>query len=172
MGVAGDFLPAQVFVGVIFSLQASLKKIEDQLQAACGAFLCVSPDFPFEHTTYYEAEMGHQLRRRFYCFRTPIPVERLSAIKHLSNQWEQEFAIDGKRIVNLDPGYLTPYQVVLLTTKNYAHRIALARGIYAELTYTYRQGAFYVLPWTYPDFCFDETKVFFKSVRDLFFALS
>ena len=42
--------------------------------------------------------------------------------------------------------------LVLATTKNYAHRIYLGEGIYAEVTLVYRNHTFEALPWSYPDY--------------------
>jgi hypothetical protein len=41
---------------------------------------------------------------------------------------------------------------VLLTTKNYTHRIYLKHGIYAEVTLYYKDGSFRPWDWTYPDY--------------------
>jgi hypothetical protein len=41
---------------------------------------------------------------------------------------------------------------VLATTKDFAHRIPLHDGIYAEVTLLYRNKDYVPLPWTYPDY--------------------
>jgi hypothetical protein len=81
-----------------------------------------------------------------------IGQDQLADIKLVTNALEQARAADGRRRVNIDPGYLLLERFVLATGKNYSHRIYLGRGIYADLTLIYRQGAFRALPWTYPDY--------------------
>jgi len=46
---------------------------------------------------------------------------------------------------------LTLHNLVLATTRDYAHRVYVRDGIHAELTLLYRSGGRQSLPWTYPD---------------------
>ncbi len=55
--------------------------------------------------------------------------------------------------------------MVLATTKSYDHRAYLGEGIYAELTYRYRQGSYRPLEWTYPDYRQESAIRFFNDVR-------
>ncbi|MCX6827557.1 MAG: DUF4416 family protein, partial [candidate division Zixibacteria bacterium] len=59
---------------------------------------------------------------------------------------------EGKRRINIDPGYLTLDRLVLATGKDAAHRIYLRKGVYAEVTLIYHSGSFQPLPWSYPDY--------------------
>ena len=70
------------------------------------------------------------------------------------------------RPLNLDPGYLTEEKLVLASTKDHAHRIYLARGIYAEVTLHYQGGRWQSHDWTYPDFQRDDYHIFFTQCRD------
>jgi hypothetical protein len=86
-------------------------------------------------------------------FRDPALPDRLAALKQASNQIEDRWKRDGgKRRVNIDPGYLSASQLVLASTKPFAHRIYIERGIWAEVTLLFKQGSFTSLPWTYPDY--------------------
>jgi hypothetical protein len=58
----------------------------------------------------------------------------------------------GGRRVNIDPGYLAGAKFVLLTGKDYSHRLYLGEGIYGEVTLVVQRGGFSPLPWTYPDY--------------------
>jgi hypothetical protein len=64
-----------------------------------------------------------------------------------------------RRRINLDPGYLTEAKVVLATTKDYAHRIYLGSGIFAEVALRYKEAAksFVPLEYTYRDYEAAET---------------
>jgi len=65
---------------------------------------------------------------------------------------EERFSLGGRRLVNLDPGYVARERLVLATGKNYAHRIYLNQEVYGDLTLLYEQGKFQALPWTYLDY--------------------
>ena len=66
----------------------------------------------------------------------------------------QSFSADGKRNVNIDPGYLTLANVILATTKGYSHRIYLGKGIYGEVTLLYKEKDKTFVPniFTYSDY--------------------
>lgn len=130
-----------------------------------GPAALVQAPFPFDHTDYYEAEMGAPLSKHLVAFERLIEPEELPACKLSTNRLEEELSKDGRRRVNLDPGYLTPARLVLASTKDFAHRIYLGGGIYGEVTLLYRKGAFTPLPWTYPDYRGPATLTFLKRVR-------
>ncbi len=130
-----------------------------------GAIDMVSLWFPFDFTTYYAPEMGSPLFRRVLAFKTLIQQTGLVDIKLATNEIERAYSAGGKRRVNLDPGYLVHERLVLATGKNYSHRIYLDKGIYADLTLTYRRGAFEALPWTYPDYAHYHLMSFLERVR-------
>jgi hypothetical protein len=104
--------------------------IEQRLTAAFGVIEQASALFPVTYTDYYAPEMGAQLQKKFLSFAEMIDVARLPEIKNFTNALEAEFALNGKRQINIDPGYVTHAQMVLATTKDYSHRIYLGEGIY------------------------------------------
>jgi hypothetical protein len=73
-------------------------------------------------------------------------------VKRLTNEIELDYAAEGKRRFNLDPGIMTLGNFVLATGKNNAHRIYLGQGIFADLTLIYRSKTYCPLEWTYPDY--------------------
>ena len=72
------------------------------------------------------------------------------------------------RPVNLDPGYIEHAKVILASTKNFYHRMYLARGIFGEVTMHFRDGAYEFFPWTYPDYKSAEYQRFFLELRDIY----
>lgn len=106
---------------------------------------------PFNFTKYYEPEMGPDLRRSIISFEKNISAEKIVDIKLLTSEMENSFRIDGKRKVNIDPGYLDHNKVILATAKGGKHTIYLGNGIYADHLLWYGKG-WQPLPWTYPDF--------------------
>ena len=129
----------------------------------------------FEHTPYYAQEYGSGLVRRIWAFEKLIDPGELAAIKTRTNELEHLSAVDGKRRVNLDSGYVSMAKLVLATTKNHGHRIYIgkspdANGIYAEVTLHYRDKAF--RPWecTYPDYATPEYCALFETIRRQYIA--
>ncbi len=111
--------------------------------------------------------MGGNLTRQFISFKRLIASDSLAGIKIFTNKVE-EFLADpetGKRMVNIDPGYLALEKVVLASTKNYSHRIHLSKGIYADLAYRFINKSYAPLEWTYPDYMWDDTIALFNRWR-------
>jgi hypothetical protein len=114
--------------------------------------------------------MGEPLYRRFLFFRDFIRPDILSDIKLATNDIERDMSIDGKRCINLDPGYLTLAKIVLASTKDYSHRIYLKDGIHAEVTLIYSKETKEYLPNinTYNDYKDERHKKIFLLARELF----
>jgi hypothetical protein len=102
--------------------------------------------------TYYAKEMGNHLSRFIVISDKTFPRSELLSTKLTGLSWENQFAVDGKRMVNVDIGFLSAENFVLATTKNYSHRIFIGQDIFADLTFEFKQGEFRALPWTYPDY--------------------
>ncbi|MFH1791485.1 MAG: DUF4416 family protein [Candidatus Omnitrophota bacterium] len=120
---------------------------------------------PFAETDYYEDELGKGLLRVFFSFRDLVPLEQAFVSKIVSGRVERKFSKDNRRRVNIDPGYVSAGKLVLFTTKDYSHRIHVARGIYAEVTLKFEKKEFQPWPWTYPDFKTAPYRRFFEKVR-------
>lgn len=158
---------AKLFVAIL-APQHLLREAETSLDSAFGPLDLRSHIFAFTFTDYYQEEMGSHLYRYFVAPRTLITQDALPDIKHRTNEIERQFSDSGERSrrrINLDPGYLTSAKVVLASTKDYAHRIYLDRGIYGDLHFRYEQGRYQPLPWTYPDYRTPEALTFFAEMR-------
>jgi len=145
------------------------------LEAACnrlseifGPIDYESDLLPFDHTRYYAAEFGEGLMRRIIAFAELIDPGRLAEIKRLTNNLEMVWAREGKRRINLDPGYVSLAKLVLATTKNHGHRVYLGQGIYAEVTLRYRDKTFRPWEWTYPDYASPPYIAIFNHIRELY----
>jgi hypothetical protein len=132
----------KLIAALMSSDTALMNEIERRLSEKFGEFDLASELFPFDYTDYYTQEMGGNLQKKFISFSEMVMIETLPDIKNFTNDLEQQHADDGKRRINIDPGYVTHAQMVLATTKPYTHRIYLGKGIYAELTYICRRKTF------------------------------
>jgi hypothetical protein len=168
MGKALRPAPVKLVCGFIFRdgkvFSAALKK----LTGAFGPVDFQSPPRAFSYTDYYEDEMGPGLLRVFVSFKRLVGPARLVAIKTATNRIESSLSARGRRRVNLDPGYVDHAKLVLATTKDFSHRIYLDKGIFAEVTLSFRGRSFRNLEWTYPDYRTDEYITIFNHIRSLY----
>lgn len=171
MGDIHDPTPVLLLIAASSRYEAALAWGLRESEAEFGGAAAVSDAFDFTETNYYDAEMGVGLKKQFWVFAQPINPGRLAAIKRQTNFWEAEYAglrtHAEPRPLNLDPGYLTLAKLVLASTKDHAHRIYLADGIYAEVTLSFRKGGWQPFEWTYPDYRRDDFQQFFTRCREL-----
>lgn len=157
--------PAKLVIGFFLKEKGLEIRVVKALADKYGAVDMASSWFPFNFTNYYNDEMGTPLFRRLIAFKQLIHQVSLPDIKLFTNDLENEHSINGKRMVNIDPGYLLHERFVLATGKNFSHRIYIGKGIYADLTLIYKKGDFEPLPWTYPDYASENIMTFLRQVR-------
>jgi hypothetical protein len=145
-------VPAKLFVGLLYRDEETYMVALDRMVEKFGKIETKSNPFNFDFTEYYFKEMGRPLIKRFIIFERIIDRGELASIKKYTNNLEKEFAVNGKRRINIDPGYITKANLVLATTKEFPHRIYLGEGIYAEVTLTFKKNGCNYFEWTYQDF--------------------
>jgi len=161
--------PVKLFVGMLSQDVELLAQLAELLQNLYGPVDMESPVWQWEHTSYYEKEMGSGLKRKFVFFEKLIHPERISEIKLRTNELENRFLNEsGGRRINLDPGYLDAAKVVLATTKDFSHRIYLRDRIYGEVTLLYSGNSYQTLPYTFPDYRTDAYQDIFKKAREIY----
>ncbi len=170
MGECIKHFPVKLIAGFIFSDIQILKESERRLIKTFGPLCLESPIWDFVYTDYYKKEFGNNLKRKFLSFRKLIKPDKFCAIKLLTNKIEIKLSKNGRRRINIDPGYIDAAKLILATTKNYSHRIYLEKGIFGEITLTYQDGQFKALPWTYPDYQTKEYIGFFNEVRNKYLS--
>ncbi len=165
-------LPVKPFVGMLARDPALFSVCADELCRNLGPTDFRSPVIPWSHTEYYAAEMGRDLLRQFIFFSRTVSPDVLVDLKHLTAAIEHSHAerrgdVVSRRI-NIDPGYITEAKVILATAKDFPHRVAIGRGIYAESTLRYSRDArcFLTMEHTYPDFRAEEVRRWFTDARD------
>lgn len=156
MGKAKEPRRVKLVIGMLAKNKKLFDIIEEFFVKKFGDIDYRSPVFPFVHTSYYKKEMGYPLKRRFVSFKKLVSPDRIVNIKLIANSFEQKFTKKGKgsikRQINIDPGYISDSKLILATTKDYFHRIYLNKGIYAEVTLSWKNGSFQSFHWTYPDY--------------------
>jgi hypothetical protein len=145
-------LAVKPVASLILAREDLVSPVLRQLASYLGPVDLVGPLWPFTATDYYTREMGDGLWRCLASFLHLASPAHLSDWKVRTNLLEKRFSLGGRRLVNLDPGYVARERLVLATGKNYAHRIYLSQGIYGDLTLLAGSKGYYALSWSYPDY--------------------
>ena len=172
MGAVQDFENEKLIVGVIYRDTEIYGRAIDRLTELFGPIEDESERFSFseEFSDYYDEELGGPGMRVILSFRDTVRPDRQAEIKQLTNGIEQELSEDGRRLINLDPGFINHGRLMLATTKEAGFRIPLANGIYTELTLFWARGAWQKLPWSYRDYQSERVQRFITKVRASYLA--
>jgi hypothetical protein len=143
----------KLVMSFICSQEMDFSSVLGRAEERYGPLDFVSETLPFDFTNYYAPEMGKGLWRRMVSFERLLMPDQLVSAKLWTNTQEvQTLNEQGRRRVNIDPGYLAASRFILATGKDYTHRMYLGEGIYGDLTLIFQKGTFSPLPWTYPDY--------------------
>ena len=154
------------FAAVMAGETALIEQAVEKLSKILGQVDLASQVYDFDFTDYYLKEMGIGLRKQFFGFEHLHPPEYLVRLKRRTAACERaNRAPGGGRLVNIDPGYWSDAKLVLASTKNYSHRIALGRRVFGEVTLRCHKGQIGPLEWTYPDYRTPLALEFFEKVR-------
>ncbi len=172
MGQIYEFEKEKLIVGVIYSDPEVYERGLAMLKEAFGEVEAESERFSFseEFSSYYDEELGGEGMRVILSFRDLVDASKQAEIKEMTNEMERILSEEGKRRINLDPGFINHGRLMLATTKKAGFRIPLARGIYTELTLFWAKGEWHKLPWTYRDYQSERVQKFITEVRKSYLA--
>ncbi len=177
--------PVQFFIGVIAKDESLMEKVKESFANKWDIVQPESARLDFDNfTEYYKPEMGTGLIRVWFPLEkkeseedTPEePFERLGQpedlvrLKWICTAIEINLANEGTRRVNLDPGYLTEAKIILASFKDFAHRIYLTQGVFADMQLVFKGGKFIPREWTFSDYQTAEAQRFFLKLRELYRA--
>ena len=170
---------SKLLISIFYSDKKLYEACKKELIKIFGDILKESKAYSFDKfTDYYEKEMGKGLVKRFVIFKKPIekislnnkPIEKnslkikLIKIKLKTTELEKKFSKQGKRMVNLDPGYLTGKELVLASFKpgtNYKEKIS--NKVYAHKVLEFKGKEAITFWHTFPDY--KEKKKFFVGFK-------
>jgi len=170
MGAPTEPRLVKPIVGLLASSEALLEEAGAALASAIAPVASATEPYRWELSDYYRREMGETIWRRFAALEGVVAADSLVELKLQANELEQRWRAARGRRVNIDPGYVDLGKLVLASTKDAAHRVYLARGIYAEATLRYAAGRFLPWPYTYPDYAAPDALTFFTRVRESYRA--
>jgi hypothetical protein len=171
MAIPTSPLPVCRFAGLLAANEEQLAAARFELAQWYGKIDDASAVIPFSFTKYYDEEMGPNLLRQWVRFESLFSPEHLAKCKLETNMAETLLArqFGGRekslRPINIDPGYVHRYKVILATTKDHSHRVYIAEGIYGEVTLHWHQNRWTAWPWTYADYQSDAAQGFFVKAR-------
>jgi len=162
----------RLVISIIYSSMDALADAVDTLERKFGRVQCETIEISCSDREQYREEMGDNLQRRFISFERLVSRDSLPDIKNLCHKIEPQFADCVRdfafRTVNLDPGILTPDNLVMASHREFNHRLYLRDGVFAQIELIFSGDQFRRLPWTNPDFCEGEAVDFFERVRASF----
>lgn len=167
MGAVHDFEREKLIIGIIYN---DMEVYEEAVRSLCEEFGEIDDrsevfSFSRDFSTYYDEELGGEGMRVIFSFRELVSPERQADIKIFTNALEARLSEDGRRKINLDPGFISHGRLMLATTKAAGFRIPLHSGIYTELTLFWAKGAWHKLPWSYRDYQSERVQNFLTRVR-------
>ena len=160
--------PVKFICGFIYTTEKIYQNTKIILEKKFGKIDFESERSDFDSTDYYYPEMGKPLFRHFISFKKLRRPEQFIAIKLYCIRLEKKFALDSRRRINIDPGYLNEAKLVLTTTKDFFHRLHLGKGIYAEVTLRYHKNSFSEFSTTFPDYRTSKYKEIFLNIRKIY----
>jgi len=170
MGQPTIHSPALLLLAAFSRHDEALQWAKQRAEAEWGPIELEGPVFEFAETEYYTSTMGPGLKKVFFAFARPFDPADLVDVKLLTNNWENEYAALGRhpepRPLNLDPGYITLGKLILASPKDFAHRIYLNRGIYAEVTLYYKHHRWQHHDCTFADYRREDYQRFFSLCRE------
>ena len=168
--------PGRLIVSIIYSSMDALADGLKALERRFGRVQFETVEIACSDSVTYAEEMGDRLQRRLFSFERLFSRDALPEIKNACHKIEPQFA-DAVgdfifRTVNLDPGILTPDNLLMASHREYNHRVYLRDGVFAQVELIWSQGQYMRLPWTNADFCDGEAVEFFHRIRETFGVLA
>ena len=100
----------------------------------------------------YIEEMGNNLSTVIIELFQDGSMDRIVEIKKIAMAIERIHSIDGKRTVNLNPGYLSEDMMCLATHKNSCKRVYLKDNVWIEYQFICAKGKIHTLPNTFAEY--------------------
>jgi len=162
----------KLIISIIYSSMDALADALRVLERKFGRVDMETIEIETAEAEFYREEMGERLERRFFSFVKNVERDSLVEIKAACARIEPQFADRVGdhifRTANIDPGIISPENLVMTSHRNMNHRVYMKDGVYSEVTLIYSQEQYMRLPWTSPDFYHDEAIDFFSRTRAAF----
>ena len=156
----------KLFFALMYKNKEILEKTIDLLKNNFGGIVSKSPGYDFNFTDYYEKEFGTNLKKTIIILDKKINKNDLTEIKIKITEIEKNHSSDGKRTINIDPGYVNDKEVVLASFKKKDFKEDLGDGVYAHKVLEFENGEVKSFFHTFADYKSKLVQEFFlKSIE-------
>jgi hypothetical protein len=156
-----------IYFNAILYNAEKIERIDEKLQPFFGLPVITTEEFFFNHTDYYNKEMGDHLVKYFAAYDIIKSPSSLPQYKIMLLDFEEKYMEGHSRVVNVDIGYLALEKIVVASTKNFSHRLYIGEDIYGDLQLIRKNEKYNSLPWTYKDYKQDFVINFFENLRQV-----
>jgi hypothetical protein len=158
----------KLIIAIMFSKKEIYDKALKELIKRFGEIDKEGDEFNFDKfTSYYEKEMGKDLRKKFVVFNKIINKKDLVNIKLLTTEIENKYSKDSKRMINLDPGFLSNKELILASFKAKPFKEYLGKKVYAHIVLRFENDNVATFWHTFMDY--KEKKKFFADLALKYF---
>lgn len=160
--------PVKLYISLIYRDEPVRSDAKELMIRRWGKIDFESDLYPFSPPDKMAEEMGIPLFRSFVSFERLIDPGEIGLVKIGCIGLEERLRHQGKRRINLDPGYLDAHKVLITTTHGGPAKIYLSAGIYLDMALLFPKGKCQALPWSLPDFkaqTYDDT---FTTLHDIY----
>jgi hypothetical protein len=136
----------------------------DILEKEFGSIKLIGEEYVFNFTRYYEEEFGRNLKKQIFVFEKTIEKHDLVKIRSRTGEIEQQLAKEDKRVVNIDPGYISETELALATRKGRDFKEELGEGIFVHKVLEFKNKEIITFRHTFADYRLEKNLEFFRKV--------
>jgi uncharacterized protein DUF4416 len=160
--------PVKLIASLVYRDEPVRTDVKELMMRRWGLVDYESDPTPFTSADKMTEEMGTPIFRTFVSFTRLVDPGEISLIKMSCFSLEDRFRYQGKRQVNLDPGYLDLYKMVLTSTRFAGQKVYHSAGIYLDMMLLFMKDKCQPFPWSYPDFKNHHYDDDLLKIRDLY----
>ena len=153
-----------LFFALMYNNNEKLEKTINDLKNNYGNIISRSQEYDFNFTNYYEKEFGNNLKKTIIIFNKKISKKDLVEIKNKITNIEKNYSVDGKRQINIDPGYVNIKEIVLASFKGKDFKEKLNNNVFLHKVLEIENGQIKDFFHTFPDFKSKLVQEFFLSL--------
>lgn len=163
-------VPCKFFIMVlaaeIRNIGHEKSRLIEMLERTLGSIIDVWPsEILLRPPEKYTSELGSPISSFVAVFDHLISPTELIALKHKSLEIERILSIGGKRLFNLNPGYLDSTKVVVASGKKYYSRVYVGSGVFIEIELYYDGRRFRSFHYTFPEYKSGKRRRRFHELR-------
>ncbi|MFC1704924.1 DUF4416 family protein [Nanoarchaeota archaeon] len=155
----------KLLIAIMYSDKEASDKAVDELKKQFGDIDGESSEYDFNFTDYYEKESGKNLEKRFLSFKKTITNEELSKIRIETAKIEDNFKVDGKRTVNIDPGYISNEGVFMASLKHKPFKEDIGNNVFLHKILGFEDDKIIEFNHTFADYKVKENQEFFIRLK-------